>query len=299
MKNQKLKGVIPALLTAFTDDGESIDTKRVEKLVSALINQGADGFYVGGSSGEMLLCSLEERKILLEAVLEKTQNKAFVISQVGSAGLRDTLELASFAEKSGADAVSSITPIYFAYSFKEIKYFYESIAAQTSLPVIIYNVPALTGTRLSFSQLNELLNIPNVAGMKFTDSDFYQFERLKAYNSGKVFFNGKDELFLSGLAAGADGGIGTTYNFQLKTMREIYDNYKAGNMQKALFYQDQANKMIDSILKHGVIPAVKSVLDICGMPYGNCRAPFLPLENSEIEDLRQAVKNCLGENYKI
>ena len=299
MKPEFLKGIMPALLTGFTDDGSNIDSTRVRMLAAHLMKQGVHGLYVGGSSGEMLLCSVEERKTLLEAVLAETQKRVTVIAHVGCTGTRETLELARHAEKAGADALSSVTPLYFAYTFEDVKNYYIALAAETSLPVIIYNIPARTGMTLNAAQLHELLSIPNIAGMKFTSSDFFLLERLRADHPDKIFYNGSDEMLLSGLAAGADGGIGTTYNFQADRMLEIYRLYHEGKMQEALAVQSKANKIIESILKLGVLPACKDLLAIGGMPYGKCRAPFTPLNDENRALLEKAALENLGANFML
>ena len=297
MKNEKLKGILPALMTAFTDDNSAIDEKRVRALTRHLMKQGVHGLYVGGSSGEMLLCSVEERRQLLETVLAETQKKITVIAHVGCTGTRETLSLARHAEAAGADALSSVTPLYFAYSFAEVKRFYEALAAETSLPVIIYNIPARTGMTLNAAQLHELLSIPNVGGMKFTSSDFFLLERLRADHPDQIFYNGSDEMLLSGLSAGADGGIGTTYNFQADRMLAIYRLYHEGKMQQALDVQSRANRIIETVIRYGVMPACKEILRLGGLDYGICREPFLPLSADAQKALAAAARENLGTDY--
>ena len=302
MKPEFLKGIMPALMTGFTDDTNAIDKTRIRTLVRTLIRKGVHGLYVGGSSGEMLLCSPAERMELLETVLEETKaadRHVTVIAHVGCNSTRDTVMLAKHAEAAGADALSSVTPLYFAYGFPEVQQFYKDLASATSLPVIIYNIPGRTGMTLNFAQLHELLTIPNVAGMKFTASDFYLLERLITAHPDKIFYNGSDEMLLSGLAAGADGGIGTTYNFQPERMLTIYRLYQEGRMKEALAVQREANAIIESVLQYGVMPACKEILKLGGLDYGICRAPYLPLKKEQIEGLAQACKAILGEKYML
>lgn len=301
MAYENLHGILPALMTAFTDDGAHIDRARIRKLVRHLIDSGVHGLYVGGSSGEMLLCSTEERMELLETVLDVTQNAGrpvAVIAHVGSAGTRETLALARHAARSGADAVSSVTPFYFSYGFAEVRRFYEELAA-VELPVVIYNIPARTGMTLNEAQLGTLLSIPNVAGMKFTSSDFFLLERLITGHPDKIFYNGSDEMLLSGLAAGAHGGIGTTYNFQPARMLDIYRLYHEGKMTEALANQREANAMIEAVLGYGVLPACKALLKIGGLDYGICRAPFLPLSDEQYTALAHVAAEKLGEGFMV
>ena len=283
MKNQKLCGILPALMTAFTEDG--IDCPKVAAHTKKLADAGVHGLYVGGSSGEMILMTEDERKTLLETVMESVGDRLTVIAHVGTTSTRGSLELARHAEKCGAHALSSVTPLYYKYGFREVKHYYERLAGETSLPVIIYNIPALTGTTLTTAQLEEILSIPNVGGMKFTASDFFQLERIRTEFPDKVFYNGSDEMLCSGLAAGADGGIGTTYNFMPKTILAIYNAFRANDAATALKYQSKANEAIALVLKHGVMPASKMLLKLNGTDYGECREPFMPLGEEAIEEL--------------
>ena len=284
MKNTKLCGIMPALMTAFNDYG--VDTQKVAAHSRWLADCGMHGLYVGGSSGEMILMTEDERKCLLETVVGAVGDRLTIIAHVGTTSTRGTLELARHAAKCGAHALSSVTPLYYKYSYREVKHYYEQIAAETDLPVIIYNIPALTGTTLNYDQLCEILSIPGVGGMKFTSSDFFQLERIRAAFPDKVFYNGSDEMLLSGLAAGADGGIGTTYNYQPARILGVYNEFRAGNMAKALEYQAKANETIAKILKYGVLPSSKMLMKLNGMDYGTCREPFMPLDDAAIEDLK-------------
>ena len=283
MKNQKLCGILPALMTAFTEDG--VDCPKVAAHTKKLADAGVHGLYVGGSSGEMILMTEDERKTLLETVMESVGDRLTVIAHVGTTSTRGSLELARHAEKCGVHALSSVMPLYYKYGFREVKHYYERLAGETSLPVIIYNIPALTGTTLTTAQLEEILSIPNVGGMKFTASDFFQLERIRTDFPDKVFYNGSDEMLCSGLAAGADGGIGTTYNFMPKTILAIYNAFRANDAATALKYQSKANEAIALVLKHGVMPASKMLLKLNGTDYGECREPFMPLSEEAIEEL--------------
>ncbi|MBE6615456.1 MAG: N-acetylneuraminate lyase [Ruminococcaceae bacterium] len=284
MKIQKLTGIHPALITAFDENG--VNLKVTATLVDKLLCAGVDGMYIGGSSGEMVLQSVSERKALLECVIEAAAGRGAMIAHIGAMSTADSTELAKHAKKAGADAVSSVTPLYYKYSFREVKNYYARIAEAAELPVIIYNIPALTGMVLNADQLGELLSIPGVGGMKFTSSDFYQLERLRSRFPDHVFYNGSDEMLLSGLAAGADGGIGTTYNFQPEKIVNIRKAYLANDMQSALKLQSEANAAIEVILRNGVLPSTKKLLELMGLNVGLCREPFMPLTDEMIADLR-------------
>ncbi len=285
MKLEKLTGILPALVTAFDENG--VDTKTTGKLVDKLLGAGVDGMYIGGSTGEMVLQSVAERKALLECVIEAAAGRGAMIAHIGAMTTADTVELAKHAKTAGADAVSSVTPLYYKYTFREIKNYYQRIADAAELPVIIYNIPALTGTVLSGDQLCELLSIPGIGGMKFTSSDFYQLERLRTAFPDHIFYNGSDEMLLSGLAAGADGGIGTTYNYQPERMVNIRKAFLANDIKGARKLQSEANQTIEVILRNGVLVSTKKLLELMGMPVGVCREPIMPLSDEMVADLRE------------
>ena len=292
MNIKRLYGIMPALMTAF--DGDDIDTARIAQLVKKLVADGVHGLYVGGSSGEMVLCSIDERKRLLETVMENSGDLA-IIAHVGCLSTKDTVELARHAKECGADAVSSVTPLYYKYTFEEVKNYYKRIAEASELPVIIYNIPGLTGTAYGYDQLCELLEIDGVAGMKFTSSDFFLLNRLVNTYPEKVFYNGSDEMLLSGLAAGAHGGIGTTYNFMPDLMVKIYDLAAEGKLREAREVQSVANKAIATVLRYGAVPACKQLITMYGVPYGDCREPFLPIDDKGKEDLFENAWRVVDE----
>ena len=149
----------------------------------------------------------------------------------------------------------------------------------------MYNIPGLTGTAYGYDQLCELLEIKGVRGMKFTSSDFFLLNRLVNTYPEKVFYNGSDEMLLSGLSAGAQGGIGTTYNFMPDLMVKIYNLAQEGKIEEARAVQSVANKAIAAVLRYGAIPACKQLISLYGVPYGECREPFLPLDESAKNDL--------------
>lgn len=294
--DKKLKGIMPALMTAFDTSTESISKENTAALVKKLKSAGVNGFYVGGSSGEMVLCSVKERMELLETVKEASGDLT-VIAQTGAMSTADAILLSRHAESVGADAISSVTPLYYKYSFREIKHYYSRLCEAVSVPVIIYNIPALTGTALDFRQLSELFSIDGVGGMKFTSSDFFLLNRLKQEFPDKVFYNGCDEMLLSGLSAGADGGIGTTYNFMPEMFLSIYELFNNGRMKEANAVQSMANKIIAEIVSRGTLSASKQMINFSGLDYGVCREPLLPLDETAKNELYEKAWQPV-ENYR-
>lgn len=270
---KKFEGICAALLTPYDEMGR-VNHRVLRDNVRWLIKQGIDGFYVCGSTGEAFLLSMDERKAILDTVCQANGGEKTVIAHVGQIATGQAIELGQHARQAGVDAISSISPFYYKFSMEEIKQYYFDLMESVQMPFFIYNFPAFSGFSLTPEILDDMCACPYVAGVKFTSSDFFQLERMKKAHPKLTIWNGYDEMLLSGLSAGADGGIGSTYNVLCPAIRQIYDAYRAGDSARALKYQHIANDMISVICKLGVFPAVKAILGFEGMDFGGCRKPF-------------------------
>ena len=276
-------GVFPALLTPF-DAAGAVNCDALRALVRFNLNKGVSGFYVCGSTSEAFLLTNEERKKILETVRDETAGKAAVIAHVGCIGQDMAVDLARHAKAVGADAVSSVPPFYYGFSFEEIRGYYCALA-DVGLPVFIYNFTAAGGAKLTADNFTEFLSDPRFLGVKHTSSDFFLLERLKAFRPDAVIFNGYDEMFLSGLIAGADGGIGSTYNFMAEKYVAIERHFRAGEIEAAQAEQKRANAIIAALLQYGVIPGCKALCRHLGLELGDCRKPFRRLTEEQEREL--------------
>lgn len=288
----KFTGIFPALLTPFKINGD-INESSLRKLVRLNIEKGVSGFYVGGSTAEAFLMSLDERKKALEIVVDETHNDATVIAHVGTTATAHSLELAHHAESVGVDAISAVAPFYYKYTFDEIKTYYLDIVNSVDVPMIIYNFPNFSGVTLSADNARALLEHQNIIGIKHTSNDFFALERFKRICEDIIVFNGFDEMFLSGLIAGADGGIGSTYNFMAEKFIEMQRLFNNGEIEKARKIQQTVNIIIDAMIPMGVMQAEKAILSIMGIEMGECRKPFSPITNEQYEQLKQLVEKYL------
>ncbi len=285
----KFKGLFAALVTPYTEE-KQVDYKQVKRLVRHLLDSGMDGFYVCGSTAEAFLLSMEERKGILEAVTEENNGQGTVIAHVGNIGVGLSAELARHAEKSGADAVSSISPFYYQFSQDEICAYYDELAGSTGLPMFIYNFPANSGFKLTNELLLKMLENPRIVGVKHTSSDFFQLERFKRLNRDLVVWNGYDEMLLCGLVAGADGGIGSTYNCMPGLYRGLLEAYQGKDLELASDYQRRVNNVIECMVGFGVFQSVKALLDYNGIRCNGCRSPFKALAGEEVEKLLEVYR---------
>ena len=285
---EQFKGIFPALITPF-DERDEINFDVLRVLMERLISQGVKGFYVDGSTGEAFLLSFAERKALLSGAAEINAGRATMIAQIGCISTKQAIELAKHAEQCGYHAVSSVAPFYFKFSFEEIRRYYYAIADAVSIPVILYNIPGLSGVNLSVEQMACFLRDPQFIGVKHTSSDYFAMRQLKTAFPDKVIFNGFDETFLAGLSMGADGAIGSTYNFMADTFIRIQSLFDEGRIAEAAALQEKADKVIAVLCRYGVIPGVKAILTKMGIPAGVSRAPFADLTDAQKDELFCAV----------
>ncbi|HON71922.1 MAG TPA: N-acetylneuraminate lyase, partial [bacterium] len=260
------------------------------RIINYNLKNGVSGFYVCGSTGESLLLTLDERKRILEIVKDEVKDRAFIIANIGCMGTKFSIELAKHAEEVGVDAISSFPPIYYKFSFDEIKQYYFDIANSVNVPLIIYYIPSFTNVEMSLENFSELLEHKNIIGVKFTSMNLFMLERIKAL-SNKTIFNGFDEVFLGGLSLGADGMIGSTCNIVPAIIRGIYDSFRSKEMEKAYIYQQKLNEIINDIKDFGIIPATKVILSLIGIECGKPRKPFKALEEEEIARLSSLMKS--------
>lgn len=286
---QRFSGAFPALPTPFDRQGE-FRPEPLRALVRDLILQGVEGFYALGSTGESLLLSVDERKNVLETIVSEARGEATVIAHVGAASPRDALELGRHAAALGVDAISSVPPIYFGYTFEQIKRYYASLC-ELGVPVLLYNIPSMSGVRFTTAQLIELMQDPRVLGVKNTAKDYFQLERLRADCPDAILYNGFDETFLAGQVMGCSGGIGSTYNVMPAKFQSILDAVGRGDIPAAARLQRSVNNVVDAMLPGGVIPSLKTVLKAQGYDFGHCREPFTPLTESQRHRLLEVCKD--------
>ncbi len=270
--DNKFKGIFTALLTPF-DKNNKINDRVLEELIRYNVNKGVQGFYVCGSTGEAFLLSTEERKHIMEVVKSCAPDKT-LIAHIGSVNEAEALELGVHANKLGYDLVSSVAPYYYKFTFDEIKNYYCRLADASELPMLVYHIPAFSGVSMGISEMSNFLSDDRFAGIKYTSNDFFTMEQCKSAFPDKIVYNGYDEMCLAGLSMGADGAIGSTYNFMADKFVKITELFASGKMEEARKVQQEANRIITALCKVGVMIAEKEVMNQLGMDFGICRHPF-------------------------
>ena len=276
---EKYRGVIPAFYACYDEDGE-ISAERTEALALHFLKKGVKGLYVNGSSGECIYQSVEDRKKVLEHVMKAVGGKLTIIAHVACNNTKDSVELAAHAEKLGVDAIAAIPPIYFHLPDHAIADYWNDIsAAAPHTDFVIYNIPQLAGVALSPSLFKKMRENPNVIGVKNSSMPIQDIEMWR--DEGAIVFNGPDEQLLSGLAAGAVGGIGGTYAAMPELYERIFTLVRGGSILPARDIQDACCHIIYKMCsgQGNMYAMIKEILRLRGAPdIGGVRAPLYPLQ---------------------
>ena len=295
----KYQGIIPAFYACYDADG-AISPKAVRELTQYFIDKGVKGLYVGGSSGECIYQSVEERKVVLENVMAVAKGKLTIIAHVACNNTADSRVLAAHAESLGVDAIASIPPIYFHLPDRAIAKYWNDISdAAPNTDFIIYNIPQLAGVALNIPLLKEMLKNPRVIGVKNSSMPVQDIQMWK--DEGAIVFNGPDEQLLSGLAAGAIGGIGGTYGAMPELFLKIRELFLEGKMEQAREIQNECCRIIYKLCsaKGNMYGVIKAVLVKQGGPdCGGVRLPLAALEPGDeavVEESAEMIRAAIAK----
>ncbi len=295
---EKYKGIFPAFYACYDENGD-VSEQGTKALVKYFIDAGVQGLYVGGSSGECIYLTVEERKKTLEWVMEAAAGKLCIIAHVACNNTKQSCELAAHAESVGADAIAAIPPIYFKLPDRAIaKYWNDISAAAPNTDMILYNIPQLAGVALSTNLLAEMLkNNPNVVGVKNSSmvvQDIQMFKR-EGKLAGKdiIVYNGPDEQFISGRIIGAEGGIGGTYGVMPELFVKMNLLLAKGDLENASDVQNDVDEIIYAMCsgKGNMYAVAKAVIKMrSGVDCGSVRLPLLPLGDGDDELVAKIAK---------
>lgn len=291
----KYKGILPAFYACYDENGE-VSQERIRNQVIYYIEKGVKGIYVNGSSGECIYLSVEERKSIIEAVMEVAKGKLTVINHVACNNTIDSVELAKHSEELGVDAIAAIPPIYFKLPEYSIAKYWNTIsAAAPNTDFIIYNIPQLAGVSLTENLYNELRKNSSMAVQ-----DIQLF--VSAGGNDYVVFNGPDEQFLGGRTMGADAGIGGTYGVMPELFLKLNSLIIEKDLDQAKQLQYVINKIIYKLVSgHANLYAIaKEVLRINeNLNLGSVREPLEPLSEQDKEIAKEAAKLILEAKNKF
>ena len=287
----KYQGIFPAFYACYDKDG-NISAEATRALAKHFLDKGVKGLYVGGSSGECIYQSVAERKLTLENVMAEVGGKLTIIAHVACNNTADSRELAAHAESLGVDAIAAIPSIYFKLPPAAIAKYWNDISdAAPNTDFVIYNIPQLAGVALSVPLLKEMLKNPRVIGVKNSSMPVQDIQMW--HDEGAFVFNGPDEQLLSGLAAGAGGGIGGTYGAMPELYLESLRCFQAGDMAKGREVQNECCRIIYKMCSTtgNMYATIKEILRRGGGPdAGSVRAPLAPLVEADSPIVDECVE---------
>lgn len=295
MRNlEKYKGVIPAFYACYDENGE-ISPERVRALTRYFVEKGVKGVYVNGSSGECIYQSVEDRKIVLENVMEEAKGRLTVIAHVACNNTKDSVELAKHAESLGVDAIAAIPPIYFHLPEHAIAQYWNDISdAAPNTDFVIYNIPQLAGVALTMGLFEEMRKNPRVIGVKNSSMPVQDIQMFKqAAGEDYIIFNGPDEQFISGRVIGAEGGIGGTYGVMPELFLKMDELVSAGRMSEAMEIQYDVNAIIYKMCSaHGnMYDVIKAILKKNeDLDLGGVRKPLASLTDCDMPIVEEAAE---------
>jgi len=270
----KPEGILPALVTPFTDDGKAVDEERLRTLVNHCLKLGVHGVVPCGTTGEFVNMTIEERKHVIKIVIDEVNGRVPVVAGTGASGTAEAVEMTRYAKDTGAAAALIVTPFYLKPADRGIYEHYETIANSVDLPIILYNIPQCTGLPLPWQMVEDLAQIPNVVGVKDSSGQLsFILAVLEKVRDKINVMCGHDEVVLAGLAAGCSGAILASANVIGDVWVQVYNYLKDGELQKARELQYKVQKIARIIAGSGAV-GTKAALNMMKVKVGPVRMPL-------------------------
>lgn len=289
---KRLEGIISAIHTPFTQDYElNEDAARIN--INFQIEEGINGIMVGGSSGEFMTLSLEERKRIGEVAVEKARGRIPVIVHTGHSSTEVAKELTKHASDVGADYAMAMVPPATGITQEEMFEFYKTIASVADIPIVIYNNPGRSGRVIEPQTISRLADIDNIVALKDSGRDMPKTMEIIAKVNGKLdVLSGETDLLLPILSIGGVGAVLVTSLVAPKPYVEMYTAFKRGDIKKAIEIHYKYTPLRKALAMEGKThAAAKAALEMLGRPAGPTRKPLLPIS----EKNRQEIKRVLQE----
>jgi N-acetylneuraminate lyase len=290
IRSEEFRGIIPAVVSPHDGHDKFCGDSFVQQ-IEFLYEQAVHGIYICGGTGEGYSMRLEERKQAMEIASQVSNSRGIVINHVGAQCTRDAIELAEHAARNGAHAIASLPPP--GRNHKELLHYYAELARASDLPLFVYYIPEMTGHKMGYDELLQLLDLDGVVGLKFTEANLFLMRRLIDARPETIVFSGFDELLMAALQYGAVGGIGTWYNVVPGAFLAIFDSVKRGDFQTAWKWQHKVIRLADFGWKHGIKATVEHLLRSQGRVVNAFRRPFVPFDSSFAESVSSQLTQIL------
>ena len=295
MTIEKINGLIAAPYTPMSNTGK-INPMIIPNYSEFLKKKGIKGVFICGTTGEGLSLSIEERFIIANEWIKQKSPEFKVIIHVGTTSLEQSKSLAIHAQEIGADAISTMAPMFLKpNNINNLVKFCKEIAKEANdTPFYYYNIPSISGVELSMVDYINLASkeIPSFYGMKFTHNNFMEMQSCINLNNNKWnILHGLDEVLLAGLSFGINGAVGSTYNFLGNLYNSIIQEFKNGKIENARKKQLISVRIIETMIKYGgSIIAGKPMMKLIGIDCGPTRSPLPKLSDNEFSKLKEELK---------
>jgi 4-hydroxy-tetrahydrodipicolinate synthase len=285
------KGIIPAMVTPITSEGK-INGGALRKLTNYLIDGGVHGLFPVGSQGEFYALTFDEKKKVIETVVEETRGRVPVYAGTGAITTREAIALTQMAEAAGVSAVSVLTPFFIHPNETELFEFYSAVAKSTRLPILLYNNPGRTGVNISANFVVRASKIENIIGIKDSSGDLtLTAEYIRRTDETFSVLAGRDTLIYGTLCYGGKGAIAATANVAPKIIVEIYEAFMAGDLKRSLEAQFRLAPL-RLAFELGTFPVViKEALNLIGIDAGVGIAPVEGIKPEAKEELKKILKD--------
>jgi 4-hydroxy-tetrahydrodipicolinate synthase len=289
--NFQPKGIIPAMVTPVTSDGK-INVEALRKLTNYLIQGGVHGLFPVGSQGEFYALTFEEKKRVIEVVVQETKGRVPVYAGTGAVTTRDAVALTKMAEEAGVSAVSVLTPYFIRPNEEELYEHYSAIAKATRLPILLYNNPQRTGVNISAEFVTRASKIENIVGIKDSSGDVtLTSEYIRRTDNQFSVLAGRDTLIYGTLCYGGKGAIAATANVVPRVVVEIYEAFQAGDWKRSLEAQFRLAPL-RLAFDLGTFPVViKEALNLLGIDAGVGIPPVGGIPPKAKAELKEILKN--------
>ncbi|WP_420312061.1 4-hydroxy-tetrahydrodipicolinate synthase [Streptomyces sp. YS-B37] len=283
-----------AMVTPFTEAG-ALDLPGAQLLAARLVSEGCDGLVLSGTTGESPTTSDAEKAALVTAVREAVGDGVPLVSGVGTSDTWHTVALARQAEQAGADGVLVVSPYYSRPPQDALEAHFREVADASGLPLVLYDIPGRTGTRIEPETLIRLAEHPRIVAVKDCSYDFLGTQKVLG-RTDLAYYAGCDEHILALYAVGAAGYVSTVANVVPAQLRAILDAFEAGDTPVSARLQQRATPLIELMMAAGLLGTVtaKALLNSLGLPGGSVRAPLRAAGRDAVDGLVAAYEEFVA-----
>lgn len=286
----KLGKVLTAMVTPF-DQNLEVNYQAAQELASRLIDSGSDGVVVAGTTGESPTLSKTEKLNLFKVVVEAVGGKGTVIAGTGGYSTAASIELTKEAERTGVDGVMLVAPYYNKPSQEGLYRHFKAVAEQTSLPVIIYNIPGRTGVNVTVETISRLAEIENIAAVKESSGNLVQISQIYEQNAKNLLiYSGDDALTLPVMSVGGVGIISVAAHIAGRKIKEMVTAYERGDVAKAAVINAELGSLNRALFMTTNPTMVKTACNLLGFKVGGLRLPLIEASEQERQVLEEALR---------